>query len=226
MGLHYIADGARRGDRGLMVTLDEAPAQIVRNAKTIGIDLEADMAAGLIKLQFDPPQEIEIDRHFYQIEQIIQDFKPKRVVIDSLSTYGSTLGLSGRLFRDFFHALVALMKEHQIAAVYNHENPEILGISSMAGEYSMSSLVDNILLLNWVELGDEFRLALTIAKMRGNPTLRATRECDVVDGEGFRVLPRDVPAAALPFSEYHGLLSRAPERHHLSLKPTDAPTHG
>jgi circadian clock protein KaiC len=102
MGLHYIVEGARRGERGLMVSLDEAPAQIVRNAKTIGLDLEPDMAAGLIKLQFDAPQEIEIDRHFYQLEQIIQDFKPRRVVIDSLSTYGSSLGSSARVFRDFF----------------------------------------------------------------------------------------------------------------------------
>jgi circadian clock protein KaiC len=116
------------------------------------------------------------------------------------------------------------MKEHQVAAVYNHENPEILGISSMAGEYAMSSLVDNILLLNWVELGDEFRLALTVAKMRGNPTRRVTRECDIVDGQGFQVLPRPVPAAAVPFSSYYSLLSRAPERHRFPLRSIDMPT--
>ena len=226
MALHYITEGARRGERSLMVSLDEAPAQILRNAKTIGLDLEPHIARDLIRVQYDPPQEIEIDRHFYQIEQIVQQFKPRRVVIDSLSTYGSNLGSSARLFRDFFHALVALMKEHQIAAVYNHENPEMLGMSSMAGEYAMSSLVDNILLLNWVELGDEFRLALTVAKMRGNPTVRVTRECDIVDGQGFRVLPRQVPPAALPFSSYYGLLSRAPERHRFPLRSTDIPVQG
>lgn len=226
MALHYITEGARRGERSLMVSLDEAPAQILRNAKTIGLDLEPNIEQGLIRLQFDAPQEIEIDRHFYQIEQIIQEFKPRRVVIDSLSTYGSNLGSSARLFRDFFHALVKLMKEYQIAAVYNHENPEMLGMSSMAGEYAMSSLVDNILLLNWVELGDEFRLALTVAKMRGNPTVRVTRECEIVDGQGFRVLPRTVPVAALPFSSYYGLLSRAPERHRFPLRSTDIPAQG
>jgi circadian clock protein KaiC len=226
IALHYMAEGARRGERGLMVSLDEAPAQIVRNAKTVGIDLEPGIAAGLIKLQFDAPQEIETDRHFYQIEQIVQDFKPKRVVIDSLSTYGSTLGSSARLFRDFFHALVALMKEHQIAAVYNHENPEILGMSSMAGEYAVSSLVDNILLLNWVELGDQFRLALTVAKMRGNPTSRVTRECDIVNGQGFHVLPRDLPPAALSFASYYSLLSRAPERRRFPPRSADTPAQG
>jgi circadian clock protein KaiC len=226
MGLQYLEEGVRRGERGLMVTLDEAPAQILRNAKTVGIDLEDAIGRGLVKLQFDAPQEIEIDRHFYQIEQIVEDFQPKRVLIDSLSTYGSSMGSSARVFRDFFHALVALMKQHQIAAVYNHENPEILGMSSMAGEYAMSSLVDNILLLNWVELGDAFRLALTVAKMRANPTIRVTHECEIVDGQGFRVLPRRVPPAALPFTSYYSLLSRAPERRRDPLSATDLSDQG
>src|SRR5262249_61568852 len=95
----------------------------------------------------------------------------------------------------------------------NNENPEILGMSSMAGEYAMSSLVDNILLLNWVELGDEFRLALTVAKMRANPTSRVTHECEILDGQGMRVLPRQVPPRALPLGSYFGVISRAPDPH-------------
>ena len=86
------------------------------------------------------------------------------------------------------------MKEHQTAAVYNHENPEMLGMSSMMGDFGMSSLVDNILLMNWIELGDAFRLGLTVAKMRANPNTRSTHECEIVDGQGMRVLPRQIPA--------------------------------
>ena len=144
----------------------------------------------------------------------MEEFEPKRVVIDSLSTYGSSLGTQGRVFRDFFHALVALMKEHQIAAVYNHENPEMLGMASMMGDFQMSSLVDNIILMNWAELGDAFRLGMTIAKMRGNPVNRVTHEVEIVDCQGMRVLPRvlPIPPEQQPFSSYAGLVSRAPER--------------
>ena len=212
MALQYLAEGARRGERGLMVTLDEPPAQIVRNANSIGIDLQPMIDAERIRLWFEPPQEIEIDRHFTQIEEIIRTFRPRRAVIDSLSTYGSNIGTSGRDYRDFFHALVVLMKEYQVTAIYNHENPEMLGMSSMMGGFSVSSLVDNIILMNWVELGDTFRHGLTIAKMRANPTTRTTHECEVVDGQGLRVLPRVIPGAVLPFSGYRGLISRSPER--------------
>jgi circadian clock protein KaiC len=214
MALQYIAEGARRGERSLMLSLDEQVPQVLRNAMTIGIDLQPDIDRGLVRLHYDPPQEIEVDHHFHEIERIVEEFQPKRVVVDSLSTYGSNMGTQGRVFRDFFHALISLMKEHQMAAVYNHENPEMLGMSSMMGDFAMSSLVDNIILMNWVETGDAFRLGLTIAKMRANPTTRLTHECEIVEGRGMRVLPRHLPVgvAHLPFSGYQGLISRAPTR--------------
>ena len=212
MGLQFIAEGARRGERSLMLSLDEQVEQIMRNAATIGIDLQGLMENGLVRVEYEPPQEIEVDVHFHHIEELVKEFKPKRVVVDSLSTYGSSLGTGGRLFRDYFHALVALMKEHQIVAVYNHENPEMLGMTSMMGSFAMSSLVDNIILMNWVELGDSFRLGMTIAKMRANPVNRVTHECEVFNGQGMHVLPRALPALKLPFSTYTGLVSRSPER--------------
>lgn len=213
MGLQYIAEGARRGERGLMLSLDEQVPQILRNASSIGLDLQADIDGGTVHLEYDAPQELEVDVHFHHIEQLVQKFKPRRVLIDSLSTYASNLGNEGRIFRDFFHALVALMKENQIAAVYNHENPEMLGMASMMGGFPLSSLVDNICLLNWVELGDSFRLGLTVAKMRANPVDRTTHECEI-DGKGMHVLPRELKGAIphSPFSSYSGLVSRGPER--------------
>jgi circadian clock protein KaiC len=214
MALQFIAEGARRGERSLMITLDEPPAQVLRNAHSIGIDLQSLIDRGLVHLWYEPPQEFEVDRHFAQIEAIVEDFKPKRAVIDSLSTYGSSLGASERSFRDFFHAIVALMKEHQVTAVYNHENPEMLGMSSMMGEFKVSSLVDNIILMNWVELGDTFRHALTVAKMRAMPTRRTTHECEIVQGQGMKVLPRPLAGVlpVAPFAGYLGLISRSPER--------------
>jgi circadian clock protein KaiC len=223
MGLHYLIEGARRGEPSLMLSLDEPVQQILRNANSIGIDLAPHIASGIVRVQYDTPQEIEVDRHFHNIEETIAEFKPTRVLFDSLSTYGSNLGTTGRTFRDFFHALVALMKENQTATVYNHENPEMLGMASMMGDFHMSSLVDNILLMNWIEIGDVFRLGLTVAKMRANPNQRATHECEIVNGEGMRVLPRVIPAPMVrPFSSYLNLISRGPAR---TLDP-GAPAHG
>jgi hypothetical protein len=67
--------------------------------------------------------------------------------------------------------------------------------------------------MNWIEMGDEFRLGLTVAKMRANPNMRATHECEIVSGEGMHVLPREIPATLVrPFSSYLNLVSRNPAR--------------
>jgi hypothetical protein len=96
----------------------------------------------------------------------------------------------------------------------------MLGMSSMMGDFAMSSLVDNILLMNWVETGDTFRLGLTVAKMRANPTSRVTHECEILDQQGMHVLPRQVPVAVplVAFSGYQGLVSRSPTRYPMSRR--------
>jgi hypothetical protein len=75
------------------------------------------------------------------------------------------------------------------------------------------------------ELGDTFRLGLTIAKMRANPVNRVTHEVEVLDGQGMRVLKRElrVPAEKHPFSSYAGLVSRAPERRKLAGRASETP---
>src|SRR5687767_3814998 len=88
MGLHFIAEGARRGERSLMLSLDEQVPQILRNAKSVGIDLQPEIDRGVVQIHYDPPQELEIDQHFHRIEQLVEEFRPKRVLLDSLSTYG------------------------------------------------------------------------------------------------------------------------------------------
>ena len=217
MGLQFLAEGARRGEPGLMVTLDETQTRMIRNAATIGIDLRGEIDRGRLDVWYASPQELEIDRHFAELERRIARLSPRRVVIDSLAGYGSMVSPAAHL-RDFLHALVALLRQRQITAIFNHENPEMLGMSTMSGAMEVSSIVDNILLLNWVELGDTFRLGLTIAKARAMPSSRVTYECEIVNGRGLHVFPRAVPVPQLPFARYYGLLSRSPERRSGTLK--------
>src|SRR6185436_14263504 len=72
MCLQFISEGARRGERSLMVTLDEPMAHVIRNASTIGIDLSAEIERGTVRLWSESPQEMEIDEHFAQLEGIIE----------------------------------------------------------------------------------------------------------------------------------------------------------
>ena len=52
--------------------------QLLRNAAAVGLDLQPAIDRGVVRLYYDPPQEIEVDRHFHKIEAIVEDLDVKR----------------------------------------------------------------------------------------------------------------------------------------------------
>ena len=75
----------------------------------------------------------------------------------------------------------------------------------------VSSVVDNILLLNFVELGDQLHRAMTVVKARGSAQSLVTREYQIGPG-GLTLtpLPDETRPTAQPFGGYYNLVSRAP----------------
>ncbi|HXB70603.1 MAG TPA: ATPase domain-containing protein [Candidatus Acidoferrales bacterium] len=212
LGTQILREGAlQQGKRGLLISLDEHPAQIVRNANTIGLDLQAQIDAGTIHVLFDSPQELNIDAHFAKIVRTIEEYDLQRMVIDGMTSYSTALA-DQAVYRDFFHALVAYSKHRLMTTFFSYENPEFLGLSSFMPDFPVSSIVDNIILLSLVEINSTLRRCLTVVKARGSPHEFDSREYVIGQG-GITLLPFDeVVAKALPLASYSGILSRAPAR--------------
>jgi circadian clock protein KaiC len=212
LGTQLLREGvARQSQPGMLVSLDEHPAQILRNAGTLGLDLKAQIDSGQIQILFESPQELEVDVHFAKIVEIVEKYNIQRLVIDGMTSYSTALG-DPALYRDFFHALVAFSKSRLMSTFFNYENPEFLGISSFMPEFSVSSIVDNIILLSLVELNSSLRRCITVVKSRGSAHQFDSREYVIGEG-GIHLLPiNDEPIVKLPFSHYSSVLSRAPTR--------------
>ena len=105
LGTQLLLEGAKQQKRGLLVSLDEHPAEIVRNAETLGIDLQAQMDSGMIHILYDSPQELEVDVHFSRLIETIEEHNIQRLVIDGVTSYSSAVD-DQRAYRDFFQALV------------------------------------------------------------------------------------------------------------------------
>src|SRR5208337_3832388 len=86
-------------------------------------------------------------------------------------------------------------------------------VSNYMPDFAISSIVDNLILMNFVELGTTLRRAITVAKARGSEHEFVTREYKIGPG-GISLLPMEEGKGlpALPFQCYYGLLSRAPTR--------------
>ena len=72
------ADAARRSrcgkkNQGFDDFLDEHPAQIIRNAQTLGLDLQEQIDDGTIKIMFESPQELDIDAHYARIVGLVEE---------------------------------------------------------------------------------------------------------------------------------------------------------
>jgi circadian clock protein KaiC len=212
LGTQLLLEGAKKQEkRGLLISLDEHPAQIIRNANTIGLDLQEQIDAGTIHILFESPQELDVDTHFARIVRTIEKYDIQRLVIDGMTSYSTALGEKG-VYRDFFHALVAYSKRRLMTTFFNYENPEFLGISSYMPDFPVSSIVDNLILLSLVELENSLRRCLTVVKSRGCKHSLVSREYEITQG-GLKLMPDEgEPFVVQPLSHYSSVLSRAPTR--------------
>lgn len=213
LSVQLLLEGAQKQNkRGLLVSLDEHPAQIMRNAETLGLNLREHVDAGTVQVLYESPQELDIDAHFDRVIRVIEAARIERLVIDGMTSYSSALE-TDRLYRDFFHALVGYSKDHLLTTFFNYENPEVFGLTHFMPDFGVSSIVDNIIVMNFVELGNTLRRAITVAKARGSEHQFVTREFTIGPG-GLSLLPVDESnmLPVLPFQRYYGLLSRAPTR--------------
>ena len=88
----------------------------------------------MIHLLFESPQELEVDAHFHRIVKTIEDNDIQRLVIDGVTSYSNALD-NQRLYRDFFHALMAFSKLRLMTTFVNYENPELFGLSSYMPDF-------------------------------------------------------------------------------------------
>jgi circadian clock protein KaiC len=212
LSVQFLSDAIKNGHKALLVSLDEHARQLMRNAKPLGFDLQALVDAGDLFIHYESPLELELDVHFDRIVKLVEKEGIDCVVFDSIAVYEMT---SRSEVADYLYALASFFKNRLATTLFNYESPELLGVSQISEELKGSHLVDNIILLNYVEISTVLRRALAVPKVRGSRNLQVTREYTIGVG-GLSLLDESdnniqaVPQ--LPFSSYYGLLSRSPSR--------------
>jgi circadian clock protein KaiC len=174
----------------------------------------------MLHILYESPQELEIDVHYDRLVRTVEENDIQRLVIDGVTSYSTALD-NQRSYRDFFQALVAFSKYRLMTTFFNYENPELFGLSTYMPEFPVSSIVDNIILLSLVELGNTLHRSISVVKARGCKHEFDTREFTIGPG-GITLLPlnKSVELSAQPIESYSSVLSRAPTR----LSPGRAPS--
>ena len=212
LAYQIVTEGAEKlGKPGLLVSSDEHPAQILRNTDSLGLPLRRHVDSGAVHLLYVSPLEVEVDVLFATICRTVEERGIERLALDGVTAIANALH-DERRFREFMHGLMAFTKQRLLTTFICYEHPEIFGLSRFMPDNGISSIVDNIVLLTFVELGDRMRRAMLVAKARGCDHGLATREY-TIGAAGITLLPEGPEMLPLaPFTNYLSLLSRAPTR--------------
>jgi circadian clock protein KaiC len=199
MVAEFIKGGAQNGEKCLLLAFEESREQLFRNASGWGIDFEKMEDDGLLKVVCEYPEVAGLEDHLLNMRQIIKEFKPNRVAVDSLSALERVSTIKG--FREFIIGLVAFIKEQETSGLFTSTTPSLMGGTSIT-EAHISTITDSIILLRYVEVFGEMQRAITVLKMRGSAHDKDIREYNI-DGNGMNI--------GEAFSKVTGILTGTPQ---------------
>jgi circadian clock protein KaiC len=201
----FLQGGVKQGERCLLLAFEESREQLFRNASGWGYDFEAMERDGKLKLVCDYPEVLGLEDWLITIKSLVEEFRPNRVALDSLSALERGGTIKG--FREFVIGLTSFIKHQEIAGLFTATTSTLMGGQSIT-EAHISTLTDSIILLRYVETFGEMKRGITVLKMRGSMHDRDIREF-TIDREGMHV--------GRPFRHVTGVLAGAP----VHLSPGD-----
>jgi len=186
LAAHFLDAACRRGERCLCFLFEESPKQLIRNMRSIGVDLEPWIAAGLLQFHADRPSRYGLETHLVTMHQVVADFNPTITVIDpitNLMTVGTYMDVQAMLTRMIDH-----LKTLNITAMLTSLAPGQTDIERT--ETMISSLMDTWIVLANDEVAGHHRRGLHVLKSRGMSHSNERREFVLTDS-GFTLLDAD-----------------------------------
>jgi circadian clock protein KaiC len=180
---HFADAMCARGERCLFFAFEESCDQIVRNMRSVGIDLRRHVDSGLLRLEAYRPTLHGLEMHLAQMHHLVEQFRPHAVVVDPISNLGRAghlLDASAMLLR-----LIDFLKSRQITALF--VNLTANGQAFESTETGVSSLIDTWLALRDIEAGGERNRGFYVIKSRGMEHSNQIREF-VITSSGINLL--------------------------------------
>jgi circadian clock protein KaiC len=180
---HFVDAACRRGERCLFFAFEESPRQIVRNMRSIGLDLQPWVRKGLLLFQAVRPTYGGIEEHLLVTHKRISRFQPSVVVVDPVTNL--IMVSTANEVRSMLTRLVDFLKTQGITSIFTSLTAG--GGPLEASEADVSSLMDTWLVLESVEVGGERNRALYVLKSRGMDHSNQIREFLLTD-HGLQLL--------------------------------------
>ncbi len=168
----FVEAACKRNERAIYFTFEEAPDQLMRNMRSIGIHLDPFVKKGLLQFHATRPSMFGLENHLSTSINKITEFKPSVVVLDPINAF--VIGQNHTEVKTMLLRLVDFLKMKHITAFFT-------SLASADEDFEgtdvyISSLIDTWLLLRDIEIGGERNRGLYVLKSRGMAHSNQIRE--------------------------------------------------
>ena len=195
-GMQFLAQGLKRGERGLFFGLFESPDAIIAKCRRVGIDGIADgIENGLARVMWHRPTEGVIDEIGDRLFDAVGEMQPARLVIDGMQGFERAADLPERL-SDVYSAIAQELERQRVTTLYTAETRGLFESDIHVPINGLSAATQNIILLRHVEHKAAILRALAILKVRDDDYDPKMREIKVTP-DGIRLLDTFADASNL-----------------------------
>ncbi|MBK5003929.1 ATPase domain-containing protein [Pseudomonas sp. S32] len=164
LGLAFLSASTKQVP-GLHFGFYEPPERLRNKAASLGFDFRSMEQEGSLQLCWQPTTEGLLDQLGAHLIEQVDAMGAKRVVIDSLGAF-SRLAMEPTRLNAFFRALTGELRARDVSVMLTWEMRDIFGAEISAPAPDLSSIVDNLMLMRFVELDSTLRRMLSILKVR------------------------------------------------------------
>ena len=178
LGLHFLYRGAEQGEVGVLATLQESTAQLARIVSGYGWSVDAPG----VHIHSRSPVGLLIDEWLHEVLDLVQGTGTRRLVVDSLGDLRLAAG-DGQRFREYLYSLVQRCARLQVSILMTYELDHLFD-QPILSEFGISHVSDNVILLQYIPVGDQLRRGITALKTRASRHELLRREY-AITAEGF-----------------------------------------
>jgi circadian clock protein KaiC len=183
---HFADATCQRGERCLCFTFEESESQLVRNMRSIGLDLAPWQTKGLLRVHAFRSTLCSLETHLATLHKLVSNFQPHVVIVDPITAF-----VKAEMQCDAGAMLMHLidwLKARQTTAIFTNLTH---GLFHEPGQVTIGSFIDTWLVLGDLELGGERIRALQIKKARG--IAHSNHMCELLlTDQGVKLLDGDV----------------------------------